>query len=226
MNKSTKKSIQQLLLYKHHLKTDSIRSQILELLYPDQSLTLQEISDMINPNYYSYIKKTVFDCKSNNYLCHDEKSYKRKYFLTQMGRWFIMCTKLNIPFLSLCMLASVYNTIKHDGINGIYLISSFRRLFDSSVNEENSSAIYSRQYIFRIVQFLIDRNLVYRNKHRDILQVNSTRFNDLRNNYEQDLIQLHIWINDISIKCDKLLLENYHLAPNMKKLLSLTKSTH
>ena len=195
-------------------------SQILELLYPDQNLTLHEITNQFNSKYYLYIKKIVLNLKKENYLnCDNNKLYKRNYSLTQMGRWFAISTKLDIPFLSLCLLADTYHAVKvqsHDNYR-IYLLSSFRKLFDSSY-DESISAIYSEQNIHKSIHHLIGKNLIS-HISKDLVKMNDTIIRNL-SQYDKDLNKLHQWIYDVSIEC-----KNFYLANNdtPKQLLSLIK---
>ena len=220
MNNSIRKSIQQLILYRRHIKSNSTSSQILELLYPNQNLTLKEIVNNFDSKHYLYVKKIVLSLRKENYLQVDNnKQYKRNYSLTQMGRWFAMCSKLDIPFLSLYLLADVYCTVKDVDKNShrIYLISSFRKLFDSSY-DESISAIYSEQTIYKNIRHLIDKNLIcYLSK--DLVKMDHTIITKL-NQYDEDLNKLHKWIYDVSIDCKNIYLENNDMS---KQLLSLIK---
>ncbi|WP_316506303.1 hypothetical protein [Nitrosopumilus sp.] len=220
MNSSTKKSIQQLLYYRRHIKSNSISSQILELLYTNRNLTLKEITNQFDSKYYLYVKKVVLYLKRNGYLDIDNhKQYNRNYSLTQMGRWFTICTKLDIPFLSLCLISDVYCTVKDQSNNNykIYLISSFRRLFDSRYNE-SISAIYSEQNIYKSIRYLIEKNLIG-HISKDIIKMNDATITKL-NQYNDDLNKLHHWIYDVSVECKDFYLENNDVP---KQLLSLIK---
>ena len=222
MNDSTKKSIQQLILYRRHLKSNSMSSQIIELLYPDQNLTLKEITNQFDSKYYLYIKKIVLDLKRNGYLqVNDDKLYKRNYFLTQTGRWFAISLKLDISFLSLCLLSDVYHAVKDQSNDNyrIYLVSSFRKLFDSSY-DDNVSAIYSEQNIYKSIHHLIDRNFI-RYVSKDLIKINDTTVTNL-NQYDEDLNKLHLWIYDVSIECKDFYLENNNSSTS-KQLLSMIK---
>ena len=221
MNYSTKKSIQQLILYRRHTKSDSVSSQVLQLLYPNQNLTLKEITNNFDSKHYLYVKKIVLCLKRNGYLQvnNNNKLYKRNYSLTQVGRWFAICSKLDVPFLSLCLLSDVYCTVKDVDKNShrIYLISSFRKLFDSSY-DDSISAIYSEQNIYKIMSHLIDRNLI-RHASKDLIKMDDIIITKL-NQHDKDLNQLHQWIYDVSIKCKNFYLENNDTP---KQLLSLIK---
>ena len=223
LNSFTKKSIQQLLYYRRHIKSNSVSSQILELFYPDQNLTLKDITNHFDSRHYLYIKKIVLCLKKDDYLKvdNDDKLYKRNYFLTRLGRWFAVSAKLNISFLSLCLLSDVYYTIKNQSKNKcrIYLISSFRKLFDSS-HDDSVSAIYSEQNIYKSIRHLIDKNLIYY-VSKDIVKMNDVTITKL-NQYDEDLNKLHQWIYDVSINCKNFYLENNN-SFTPKQLLSLIK---
>ena len=231
MNKSTttKKSIQQLLQYRHHTKSGSITSQILELLYHNNDkLTIQSISEKFDPTCYPHIKCVLSNMQSTGHITHDNKPYKRGYSLTPFGRWSAISIQLGVPFLSLCLLSDVYHTTtkRTNDKYRIYLLSSFRRLFEKNFDGINSSAIYSKQHIYKMVQTLINRNLVYRTRH-DVLQIKIKKLNKLQE-YDQDLVLLHDWMSKVSTKCDTVFYENYSPDPKLKHLVPLIspKSYH
>jgi hypothetical protein len=214
--------IRKLCKYRIHVNADSVSAQILQLLYHDDYLTMQQIVTKIVAPSPNYTKKIIQSLQSSGYISNDGLHYTRNYFLTQMGRWFAISSKLNISFLSLCLLSDVYNMVKDNTDTEFYLLSSFRRLFDSKYNE-NSSAIYSRQHIFRITQCLVNHRLVYRTRYNDVLKMSCETLVNLKQNYDCDLDKLHTWIYEVSSQCNSVFAKNYIISEKHRALLSLIK---
>jgi len=228
-NNDTCEEIKQLLLYKKNIRANSTNARILQMLYPNNAYTVKQITSQINDKPYPYAKKLILDLQSKKFLEHDNTShYSRSYQLSQMGRWFVICIKLdNISFQSLCILAAVYDFTKNHpgGIkNAFYITSHFRRLFDESYDDENVSAIYTKRNISHSIKMLIDNDFTYW-AYRHILKINPCFFEMCCEMYDKDLTSLAKWNHLISSQCTDRYLDNLRFTENHKRLFGLlTKS--
>ena len=227
--------LQKLLQYKNHTRSNSTSSYILQLLYPDNCITINRIAGFVCSKSANYTKKVVQRLMHAGYVdvADDiQKKYNRQYRLTQTGRWITISCKLRISFLSLCLLAEVHHAVRnknepesfpyvrnHDHMPDFYMISSFRRLFDSSL-QDSISAIYSRRNISKAAQSLIDKKLAYRPYRSDILRISADSLAKLQR-YAYDLHKLHQWNYTISSECRDVFVENYVISDKQKKLFSL-----
>ena len=200
-------------------------------------MTINRITDFVCSKPHSYTKKIVQRLLHAGYLSVadniQKKKNNRQYHLTQMGRWFALSGKLKISFLSLCLLAEVYYAVKDKNEPGLppdltnhdedmpefYMISSFRRLFDSS-HQDSISAIYSKRNISKTAQNIVDRELAYRPYSSDILRISADSLAKLQR-YDYDLHMLHQWNYNISNKCRDVFVENYTISNKQKRLFSL-----
>ena len=223
-NDILEKRIENILFYKRRIHKNSTSSKILNLLYPDQSCTIKQINSNIDKPYH-YTKNIILTLQSDDYLDSDSKSYNRQYFLSQVGRWFAICVKLDhISFQSLCILAAAYSKIKRhpQKTDGYYIVSSFRNLFDKSHDDDRNciSAIYSSRNITRSIKMLTDRNLVYW-AFRGVLRFES-HFFGLLQKYDSDLESLADWNCEISEKCKEEYLKNISFDEKKRQVLALT----
>ena len=228
--------LQQLLRYKSHTRPNSTSSYILQLLYPDNCMAINRITGFVcskPPNYTKKVVQRLMHAEYVDVADTMQKKYNRQYYLTQTGRWTALSCKLRISFLSLCLLAEVYYAVRHKNEPGsfqdarnytcmpeFYLISSFRRLFDSSL-QDSISAIYSKRSISKAVQNLVEQKLAYRPYRADILRISPDSLSKLQR-YDYDLHKLHQWNYDISSECRDVFVENHKISDKQKKLFSFT----
>jgi len=218
--------IKHILFYKKSVHRNSTCSKILDLMYPDIKLTVGQIASHIDRSYI-YTKKIVRQMQLDRYLLSDGKKYKRAYHLSQTGRWFAICMKLDyVQFQSLCILSQVYYRIKKDPNNktGCYMISKFRDKLDKSydVDQFCASAVYTSRNISQSIRMLTDRNLIYW-INNDFVKISSGVFEYLQK-YDQDFTSLVTWQNQIFERCTKEQLKVVLNIPEKKKLFSLAKS--
>lgn len=223
-NDILEKTIENLLFYKRRMHKNSTSSKILDLLYPSQSYTIKQINSKIDKPYH-YTKNIILALQSDDYVDNDSKSYNRQYFLSQIGRWFAICVKLDhISFQSLCVLAAAYSKIKRhpQKTDGYYMVSSFRNLFDQSHDDDRNciSAIYSSRNITKSIKMLTDRNLVYW-AFQDVLRF-EPHFFGLLQKYDSDLESLADWNCEISEKCKEEYLNNLSFDEKKRQVLALT----
>ena len=222
--------MQQLLRYKNHTRRNSASTYILQILYPNNCMTIGKIASLAYPK--SHAKTIVQRLVHAGYVdvADNTQKYSRQYHLTLMGRWFAISCKLRISFLSLCLLAEVYyavneprSSLRYTGnytrMPEFYMISSFRRLFDSSC-QDSISAIYSKRNISKAARNLVDRKLAYRPYHSDILRISTDGLVKLQR-YDYDLCKLHWWNYDISSECRDVFVENYFISDKQKRLFSI-----
>ena len=198
------RKVKHLLLYKKKIHRDSTCSKILDMLYSSAQFTVSQIACDINkPRHYT--KKIVLQMYSDGYLLHDEKKrYNRKYFLSDMGRWFAVCVKLDyISFQSLCILSQTYCKVKKHPNNktGCYMISKFRDAFDMSCDDNRicASAVYTTRNISHSIKMLTDRNLLYW-ANKDFLSITFGVFTHLQK-HDRDFTSLVDWQNKIFEEC-------------------------
>jgi len=200
------RKVRQILFYKKKIHRDSTCSKVLGMLYPDIKFTVSQIACNINKPCL-YTKKIVLQMYSDGYLLHDEKKYNRAYFLSDTGRWFAVCVKLDyISFQSLCILSQTYCKVKRDPNSkaGCYMLSKFRDVFDKSYDDEDracASAVYTSRNISRSIRMLTDRNLLYW-ANVDFVRISPGVFDHLQK-YDEDFVSLASWQNNIFEECRK-----------------------
>ena len=200
------------------------------MLYPDMPFTVKQVASRINKPYL-YTKKIILQMRSDGYLLHDEREkYNRKYFLSDTGRWFAVCVKLDyISFQSLCILSQTYCRIKRDpnGKASCYMISKFRDAFDKSYDEEDgicASAVYTPRNISQSIRMLTDRNLLYW-ANEDFVSISHEIFEHLQK-YDKDFVSLVSWQNKIFEKCRKEQLKAVITSPEKKDMFSSIGQIH
>ena len=204
------------MLYRNNIKKDSVAARILEMSYDVSEFSLFEIVEKIKKPYL-YTKKITLVLKYSGYL----KSKNRgSYCITQKGRWFVICQKLDgISFLSLCLLAETYHRVKTNP-EFFYQLSAFRRFYERDFDNgvSSSTAVYKRRNISRSLQLLKERNLVYV-VNGDFIKMTRPMI-DFLARYDNDLDSLYDWCNDTYEKCINHIIENNRFDPNIGKLFS------
>ena len=208
------------MLYRHNIKKDSTGARILEMSYDVSEFSLFEMSGKIQKPYH-YTKKIAFELKNSGYL---QSECRGRYFITQKGRWFVICQRLDgLSFLSLCLLAEIYHKIK---INPklFYRLSTFRQYYEKDYDVGGGgdggfslpTAIYDSKSISKSFQSLRARNMVYVT-FKDFIKMTRPVIDFLKI-YDDDLDSLYVWCNDIFEKCVDHTLENGKLCFNMKRI--------
>lgn len=195
----------------------------MEMMHPDIQFTVSQIASRINKPH-AYTKKIVLQMYSDGYLFHDGEKYNRTYFLSDTGRWFAVCVKLDhISFQSLCILSQTYCKIKRDPNSkaSCYMISKFRDTFDKSYDDEDgtcASAVYTSRNISQSIRMLTDRNLLYW-ANKDFVKMSPGVFDHLQK-YDKDLASLILWQDKIFEKCRKVQFKAVMTSPEKKNLFS------
>lgn len=191
-----------------HLRYDSITSRILAVLYPDRQMALQQLCDNLQANNESVKRKIRLMSKLNpSYIKTHEvnESYDRQYSLTQYGRWFAICSRLKISFLSLCILSDIFvlqKTMNGTDRNGFYPVIRIRELIENTTNEHN---VYTGRYLRIKFRELINQNILDR-LQKNIVRIHPIVFTLLKN-YDFDLTLLQRWFYskiDCSVSRDEL----------------------
>ena len=181
--------------------------------------SLRAISKRINKPY-KFTKKIVLQLKYSGYL---ESRQKGRYTITQRGKWFAICQKLDgISFLSLCLLAETYHRVKSNP-EFFYQLSAFREYYEKDYannhNNQNfcpSTAIYHRTNISKSLKHLTSRNLVYV-VSGDFIKMRTTVVEFLKR-YDAELCSLFVWCNDTYENCTDYLIENNDLGFDMSRI--------
>ena len=213
------KKIRNLLLYRNNIKKDSTSSKILEMLYDEDisnshdgsisELSLSVISKIIRKPY-KLTKNIVLELKYSGYL---ESNQKGRYTITQRGKWFVICQKLDgISFLSLCLLAETYHRVKSNP-EFFYPLSVFREYYEKDYAENHNNqnfcpttAIYHRTNISKSLKNLTSRNLIYV-VSGDFIKIRIPMIEFLKR-YDVELYSLFVWCSDIYENCTEYLIEN------------------
>jgi len=219
------RKVKRILLYKKKIHRNSTCSKIMDMLYPDIQRAISQIACKISKPYL-YTKKIVLQMYSDGYLLHDGKKYNRKYFLSDTGRWFAVCIKLDyITFQSLCILSQTYCKVKRDpnSKTSCYMISKFGDAFDRSHDEYRAcaSAVYTSRNISQSIRMLTDRNLVYW-ANKDFVKISPEIFGHLQK-YDKDFTSLVSWQNKMLEKCRKEQFKAVMNIPGKKNLFSLVE---
>ena len=217
------RKIKHILFYGKKIHRNSTCSNIMEMMYPNVRFTVSQIASRINKPHL-YTKKIVLQMQSDGYLLHDKKRYNREYHLSETGRWFAVCVKLDhITFQSLCILSQTYYKVKPDpnSKTNCYMISKFRDTFDKSHNDEDrtcASAVYTSRNISQSIRILVDRNLIYW-ANEDFVRISPGIFENLQR-YDRDLESLVSWQNKMFKKCRKQQLRTIMSIPEKRNLFS------
>ena len=204
------------MLYRNNIKKDSVAARILETSYDVSEFSLFEMDEKIRKPYL-YTKKITLVLKYSGYL----KSKNRgRYCITQKGRWFVICQRLDgLSFLSLCLLAETYHRVKTNP-ELFYQLSAFRRFYERDFDNDisSSTAIYKRKNISKSLVLLKERNLVYVVNY-DFIKMTKPIISFLAR-YDKDLDSLYDWCNDTYEKCINHIIENNRFDPKIGKLFS------
>jgi len=217
------RKVKRILFYKKKIHRNSTCSKVMEMMYPDMQFTVSQIAYKINKPHL-YTKKIVLQMHSDGYMLHDEKKYNREYFLSDTGRWFAVCVKLDyIPFQSLCILSQTYCKIKKNPNSkaSCYMLSKFRDTFDKSHDDEDgicASAVYTSRNISQSIRMLTDRNLLYW-ANEDFARINPEVFVHLQK-YDEDFVSLMSWQSKMFEKCRKAQFKAVLASPEKKNLFS------
>ena len=211
------------MLYRSNIKRNSTAAQILETSYDVSEFPLFEMLKGITKPY-PYAKKIALDLKYSGFLKSDRRGM---YSMTQKGRWFAICQRLDgLSFLSLCLLAETYHKVKTNH-EMFYQISTFRKYYEMDYGDGGSddggicsstTAIYKRRNISRSLQLLRERHLVYV-VSGEFIKMTGPMI-DFLSEYDEDLDSLYIWNADTHERCISYTIANKKFNPNIVNLFS------
>ncbi|MDH3394733.1 MAG: hypothetical protein OEL52_01100 [Nitrosopumilus sp.] len=230
-NDTDSRRVKELLMYRNNIKRNSTSSKILEMLYDDCSnnnnndiseFPLSYVSKRIRKPY-RFTKKIFLELKYSGCLASRQRGM---YSITQKGRWFALCQKLDgISFLSLCLLAETYHRVKSNP-EFFCQLSSFRDYYqrdcrdDAHHNNESTStlsvAIYHRTNISKSLHHLTSRNLVYV-VSGDFIKMTKPTIEFLRT-YDDDFESLFLWCGDTFEKYVDHVIDNNKLGFDISRI--------
>ena len=216
MQENDDQYIKDLILYRNNIKKNSTAARILETSYDVSEFSLFEMVEKIKKSYL-YTKKIALELKYSEYL---KSNGRGRYFITQKGRWFVICQRLDgLSFLSLCLLSEIYHKVKKNS-DLFYQLSTFRNYYQKDYGGINfsSTAIYKRKNISKLLVLLKERNLVYV-LCGDFIKMTKPMIGFLAK-YDDDLDSLYNWCNDTYEKCITYTIENKKFNPKIGKLFS------
>ena len=203
------------MLYRSNIKKNSTAARILETSYDVSEFSLFEITQRIRKPYL-YAKNIALNLKYSGYLKSERWG---RYSITQKGRWFVMCKRLDgLSFLSLCLLAETYHKVKANP-EMFYQLSRFRKYYEMDYGGGVSTlttAIYKRRNISRSLQLLKQRHLVYVVSGEFIMMTGPMI--DFLVQYDEDLDSLYSWNDDTYEKCISHTIENIKFNPRIANL--------
>jgi len=208
--------IKNLMLYRTNIKKNSVAARILETLYDVSEFSLFKIVDKIKKPYL-YTKNITLELKYSGYLISHSRG---RYSITQKGRWFVICQRLDgLSFLSLCLLAETHHKVKTNP-ELFYQLSTFRRYYEKDYDNDNSSsiAIYNCKNISKSLRLLKERHLVYVVNY-DFIKMTRPMI-DFLARYDEDLDSLYDWCNDTYEKCINHIIENTKFDPKIGNFFS------
>lgn len=214
-SEQTLQKIRAVSFYNIHLKRSSAGSKILVLLYPDKKYSEKVIADKMGLNKVNlYI--TLSRLVQGRLVKLEKDSKTRFYSVTQEGRWFAICSKLDLRFLSLCALADAYEMqtrLEKVGQVGFYVFPRFAEIFEG---------IYSQASIRVAFEQLKVKNLAFRYVKKS-LRIKPKVLEDLRRYYQNDLEELQKWIAEFQDIKDDLMRQDQNFIQRMqdnKKILT------
>lgn len=214
-SEETLQKIRAVSFYNIHLKRSSAGSKILVLLYPDKKYSEKVIADKLGLNKVNlYI--TLSRLVQGRLVKLEKDSKTRFYSVTQEGRWFAICSKLDLRFLSLCALADAYEMqtrLEKVGQVGFYVFPRFAEIFEG---------IYSQASIRVAFEQIKVKNLAFRYVKKS-LRIKPKVLTDLRRYYQKDLEELQKWIAQFQDIKDDLMRQDQNFIQRMqdnKKILA------
>ena len=214
-SEKTLQKIREISFYNIYCKRSSGASKVLVLLYPDKRCREGEIVDKIGlnkVNLYITLSRLV-----QGKLIVLEKDYETRFYsLTQKGRWFAICSKLHLSFLSLCALADAYEMqtrLEQVGLVGFYVFPRFAEIFDG---------VYSQGNLRLAFEQLKVKNLATRYVKKS-LRIRPEVLKDLRRSYQKDFEELQKWIAQFQDIKEDLMRQDQNFIQRMqdnKKILT------
>jgi hypothetical protein len=198
-----------MVFHNEHIKKSSIAAKILVLLYPDKKYSDQAIADALSLKGIGQ-KGTLFNLLDRKMISSKGSGHARLYFLTQKGRWFAICHKLNLSFLGLCALADAYGMqgrLEEGNLEGFYIYPRFAEIFEGIYSQENLRFAFGQ---------LKAKKLATRYSKKSLRIIPSV-FSDLKRHYHKDLEELQKWIGQIPARKEVVLGQDQKFIQDLSK---------
>lgn len=208
LSKDTLQKIREISFYNVHLKRSSAASKILVVLYPDKKYDTRQIAYETGLNNDTQ-RITLLRLVGGNLVKLEGDDRSKVYGLTQVGRWFAICSKLNLTFLSLCALADAYEMqtrLEGAGLTGFYVFPRFVEIFED---------IYSQDSIRVALEQLKLKNLALRYTKKS-LRLRPKVLENLKRCYQEDIEELQKWIARFQDKKEDLMRNDQNLIQNIR----------
>lgn len=209
LTKETVQKLRELVFHNKHIKKSSTAAKILVLLYPNKTCNIQEIEDSLRLKAIGQ-NGTMPGLLERKLISSKGRGQAKLYFLTQRGRWFAVCHKLNLSFLSLCALADAYGMqgrLEDGSLVGFYVYPRFAEVFEGIYSQENLRFAFGQ---------LKAKKLATRYSKKS-LRIMPRVFSDLKRHYHQDLEDLQKWIGQISSTKEEILGKDQKLIQDLNK---------
>lgn len=209
LTKETVQSLQKMVFHNEHTKRTSIAAKILVLLYPDKTYSDQAIEDTLRLKGIGQ-KGTLFNLLGRKLISSKGSGEARLYFLTQKGKWFAICHKLNLCFLGLCALADAYGMqgrLEEGDLVGFYVYPRFAEIFEGIYSQENLRFAFGQ---------LKTKKLATRYSKKS-LRIIPRVFSDLKRYYHDDLEELQKWIAQTPVRKERILEQDQKFIQDVNK---------
>lgn len=207
-SEQTLQKIREASFYNIHLKRCSAGSKILVLLYPDKKYSQEVIADktgLTKVHLYIILSRLV-----EGRLLKLEKDRKfRFYTITQKGRWFAICSKLDLSFLSLCALADAYEMqtrLEKVGLVGFYVFPRFAEIFEGVYSHRNLQFAFEQLKMKKIAVRYVKKSL----------RIKPEILENLTSSYEKDFEELQKWIAAFKSKKEDLIMCDQNFIQRMQ----------
>ena len=168
--------------FRSYFESDSEILDILLEFYPDKILTTKDIT-----NDYSQLYCNITRLVKRNYLQKmDNQHFAPRYKITMHGRFQILCYKLRVSFLCLCILSEAYALSKNQITNGCdpsYPLHDAMDVFEGLITEKTirnmGCKLCSKGFMTRM--------------SNDIVQIKKATLKKL-DRHSECLKELHEWV--------------------------------
>ncbi len=214
-SEETLQKIRDISYYHIFFKRSSAASNILALLYPDKKYSEGEITEKLGLNKINQ-SMALTRLVQGKFIVLEKDRRTRFYRLSQKGRWFAICNKLNLTFLSLCALADAYEMqtrLEQVGLVGFYVFPRFAETFDGVYTQGNLRFAFEQLKV---------KNLAFRYVKKS-LRIKPEVLEDLRRYYQKDLEEMQKWIAQFQDIKEDLMRQDQNFIQriqNNKKILS------
>lgn len=162
----------------------STTCKILSLMYPDRIITMHEVD--MSDKYVAFTR-----LRRDNSVEAIATPDGDRYGLTLWGRCRVLCIRLKIPFLGLCILSDAYTTHRRqiqDGLRTSYVTTEIMRSFDM---------LYDKKSIRNMIAIL-QSHLLASHQSQHVIRLED-RAMEMLCEHEATLDDLHRWVMGIPL---------------------------